>query len=208
MINLLFFLALFLRKDKGAPESDLELVARYRKEQDMKDVGELFQRYTHLVYAVCMKYLKDEAACKDAVMEIFEKLIIDLKTHEVKNFKAWLHTVTRNHCLMQLRKAQSQLKKEEAYKKEEPGFVESGEELHLNAANPQEMQLTHLEQALENLKPEQKKCVELFYLQEKCYHEVAAVTGYTLKQVKSYIQNGKRNLKIAMTQLQTQQGGS
>lgn len=180
--------------------SDLELVNEYKKTSDNTLIGVLFERYTHLVFGVCMKYLKDEEESRDAVMQIFEKLLADLRKHEITQFKGWLHSVAKNHCLMYLRSRQSSFKKELEMQKDFKVGMESGYELHLNNTNPKEEQLTKLEEGIKQLNEEQKLCIELFYLQNKCYQEVADITGFTLNQVKSYIQNGKRNLKIFLTE--------
>lgn len=178
--------------------TDNELITKYKKTSDNSLVGELYKRYSHLVYGVCLKYLKNEEESKDAVLQIFEKLLTDLKKHEIDNFKSWLHSVARNHCLMFLRKQQTQLKRvneyEATYQHEEtfaaPFAVHEKEE--------NEVMLTKLEQAMTELKEEQRICIELFFLKEKCYNEVADITGYEIKKVKSYIQNGKRNLANIM----------
>jgi RNA polymerase sigma factor (sigma-70 family) len=146
-----------------------------------------------------MKYLKDDDEAQDAVMQIFEKLLVDLKKHEINQFKGWLHSVAKNHCLMQLRSEKSLAEKQQELKKDFKSFVESSEELHLTDVPDKEKQLTLLEEAIKTLKEDQKVCVELFYLQEKSYHEIVDLTGYTLNNVKSHIQNGKRNIKIHMT---------
>lgn len=175
---------------------DLELIAKYKAEEACSLVGILFERYTHLVFGVCMKYLSDEAESKDAVMQIFEKLLTDLKIHEVENFKSWLYSVTKNHCLMFLRKNKTRQKHEkEFFENSETNIVEFVDELHLNNKNNEEAKLDN---AIAKLNIKQKKCIELFYLQEKSYKEVADITGFSLKQVKSFIQNGKRNLKQSL----------
>lgn len=179
--------------------NDTELIALYKKTDNNAVIGHLFEKYTHLVFGVCMKYLKDEDDAKDAVMQIFEKLLIDLKKHEITQFKGWLHTVAKNHCLMQLRSDKSLSEKQQELKKDFKSFVESGYELHLNSEPDKEKQLTQLEQAINSLKEEQKICIDLFYLKEKSYQEIAVLTGYSLNTVKSNIQNGKRNIKIHMT---------
>ena len=179
--------------------SDNELLAQYKKDGDNSLVGELYKRYSHLVFGVCLKYLKNEDEAKDAVLQIFENLLEDLKKHEISNFKSWLHSVARNHCLMFLRKQQTQQKRvneyEAVYQPEEsfdaPFAVHDKEE--------KEVMLTKLEVAITQLKDEQRVCIELFFLQEKCYNEVADITGYDIKKVKSYIQNGKRNLANIMS---------
>lgn len=179
--------------------NDTELIALYKKTDNNAVIGHLFEKYTHLVFGVCMKYLKDEDDAKDAVMQIFEKLLIDLKKHEITQFKGWLHTVAKNHCLMQLRSDKSLSEKQQELKKDFKSVVESGYELHLNSEPDKEKQLNQLEQAINSLKEEQKICIDLFYLKEKSYQEIAVLTGYSLNTVKSNIQNGKRNIKIHMT---------
>lgn len=180
------------RKNNVDRLSDVELIAYYKRTHDTQCVGVLFERYSHLVLGVCLKYLKSRDESKDMVMHIFERLVKDLKTHEVKNFKGWIHTVTRNHCLMFLRKHNRLVKQQVDFEDVKPKVngVPSEAEAKL-----QEVKLTKLEEAIEQLKVEQQDCIKLFYLQNKCYQEVSDMTGYTIKQVKSYIQNGKRNLK-------------
>jgi RNA polymerase sigma-70 factor (ECF subfamily) len=174
---------------------DLDLVARYKQTDDNAFVGALFQRYTHLIFGVCMKYLKDEDEAQDASMQIFEKLLKDLKKHEVQQFKAWLHMVCKNFCLMQLRSGASKLRRAKEMHKDMTSFMESDHELHLVIENTKELQLTFMEECIKGLNNEQKICVELFFLQEKSYQEVTEMTSYSMNNVKSYIQNGKRNLK-------------
>ena len=184
------------RFKKTNTATDLELIASYRQSGDNVYVGELYKRYSHLVYGVCLKYLKDEDDSKDAVMLVFEKLLDDLKKYQIENFKSWLHTTAKNHCLMKLRSEQSIFLKTEELKKDYPVIMESDNDLHLDNENENEFYLNHLGKAVEQLNNEQRICIEMFYLNGKCYQDVAETTGYSMKQVKSYLQNGKRNLKI------------
>lgn len=180
--------------------TDEELIRAYVRSDNADHFGLLFERYTHLVFGLCMKYLKNEADAEDAVMSIFEKLMTDLKKHNVKNFKSWLYQVSKNHCLMFLRKrklhdrAQGELKIE---KQEE--FMEMLHNVHHNN-EPREVEgiLISLHKALEKLRNEQRICIELMYLEKMTYREIADNTGFSMKQVKSFIQNGKRNLKMMM----------
>jgi RNA polymerase sigma factor (sigma-70 family) len=174
---------------------DLQLVAMYKQTDNNNCIGVLFQRYTHLIFGVCMKYLKNEADAEDASMQIFEKLLSDLKKHEVQQFKGWLHMVCKNYCLMQLRSGASKQKHNKAIQAEFGSFVESDNDLHQLLENTKEMQLTFMEECMKKLNAEQKLCVELFFLQEKSYKEITTITSYSVNNVKSYIQNGKRNLK-------------
>jgi len=168
-------------------QTDNELILLYKEKGDLAIVGELFMRYSSLVYGVCLKYLKDRDEAKDMAMQMFEKLSVTIKGHEIENFKSWLYVSTRNQCLMQIRREKGKFK-----------VVENSLLLHLTVENELEDDLTRLEKCISKLAEGQKQCVELFYLQEKCYKEIADTTGFDLNKVKSFIQNGKRNLKICM----------
>lgn len=173
--------------------SDQELIYKYKTTGELTYLGELFIRYQTLVYGVCLKYLRDRDLAKDAVMQLFEKLNNTLKTHEIENFKSWLYTTTRNHCLMQIRAGKGKFTEEFV-----PERVENQYLLHPEEEQELEGNLNKLEKCIETLISEQKQCVTLFYLEEKCYKEIAEKTGFELNQVKSYIQNGKRNLRICL----------
>lgn len=177
--------------------SDQELIIKYQETENTHFIGDLYSRYAHLVLGTCIRYLKDEEAGKDAVADIFEELMKKLLKHEVSNFKSWLYTLARNHCLMKLRKKKPFKEVELEEEKIQDQFVENPDFEHLN--NEEQSQEEILQSALNQLKEPQKICVELFYLKEKSYKEVADITGYDLKRVKSYIQNGKRNLKLLLT---------
>ena len=172
---------------------DQLLLKEYQASGDLEVLGQLYGRYMHLVYGVCLKYLKDEEASKDAVMQIFEQLIGKLKIHQVSNFKSWLYMLARNYCLMELR---SSNKHEVVHMEDE--FMEKEAFVHLDVEDSRENTLTVMEKCMEKLPPEQKDTIKLFYLEQKCYRDVADITGYDLNKVKSYIQNGKRNLKICI----------
>ncbi len=181
--------------------SDEQIIEHYKKNAEKLFVGELYKRYTKFVFFVSLKYLKNEARSKDTVMEVFEKLFSDLLKHRVDKFKPWLHTVVRNHCLILLRKDQSILNKDNKFKAEQDLFVENDANEHLLNERDFEENEKNLAKALSNLKSDQKKCIELFYLKDKSYNEIAEITGYSIKKIKSYIQNGKRNLKINLTKM-------
>ncbi|OSZ77496.1 RNA polymerase subunit sigma-70 [Chitinophagaceae bacterium IBVUCB2] len=173
--------------------SDKELVALYKESGDMAVLGELYQRYMELVYGVCLKYYKEPETAKDSVMLIFEELVTKLKKHEVDNFRGWLHQVAKNHCLMQLRTPKNM--KTVEFKTE---LVQSEENVHLNGVLEKEENFKKLEHCLGTLSNEQRDTVKLFYLDGKCYNEIVELTGLEWNQVRSLIQNGRRNLKICM----------
>lgn len=180
-------------KNISSSASDAMLLAEYQREQRIEVLAELYQRYMELVYGVCLKYLPDAELARDAVMNIFEELVKKLHRHQVDNFKGWLYALAKNHCLMHLRSTKN-------IKITELGtvFVQSEENLHLNGVHEKEGQLQSMEYCMKTLPAEQKQCVELFYLEGKSYNEIAASTGFDWKQVRSFIQNGRRNLKICM----------
>lgn len=181
--------------NKTAPPSEAQQLAAYRKSGDVALLGALYQPYMEMVFAICYPYLKDEEDCKDAVMQIFEKLTITLRTHEVAHFHTWLHSVTRNFCLMQLRARKAFANTDE--------MDLDDEQVQSLTAEPddslfEEGKLNALDACLKTLIPAQQNVIALFYMNQKCYREICDETGYDIKQVKSYIQNGKRNLKICI----------
>jgi RNA polymerase sigma factor (sigma-70 family) len=192
---------LFQRHNKNRQAlTDLDLIAHYKDSGDTAFVGELFERYSVQIYAICRKYFKDADEAKDTAMEVFEYLLVELKKYDIQTFKSWLARTTSNFCLMRIRKTRSLEGKAEEFKKNELAVMESSHDLHPEAeATEKELELQRLEAAIGGLNAEQKTCVELFFLQGKSYDEVAQLTGYNFNQVKSFIQNGKRNLKIRLT---------
>jgi RNA polymerase sigma-70 factor (ECF subfamily) len=173
--------------------TDSELIEFYRKTDEMEVVGILYKRYTSLAYGVCLKYLKDREVSKDAVMQVFEKLLTSLKVHDITHFKSWLYVTVRNHCLMEIR-----AQKGKHFEEISPILMESNGEMHLEEGIELETNLTQLEKCMEEMVSEQKDCVQLFYIQQKCYKEITDITGFDYNHVKSYIQNGKRNLKLCI----------
>ena len=184
----------FLKNISPDNSTDKELLIAFKASGDINLLSTLYQRYMDLVFGVCLKYFKDAERCKDAVMDIFDELNTKLRVHEVDNFKAWLHVLARNYCLMQLRSPRN-IKTTEF----NPVFMYSEQNTHLNVeVLEKEENFKKLEQCMETLPDEQKQSVMLFYLENKCYNEIAAITGFDWNKVRSYIQNGKRNLKICI----------
>lgn len=187
---------MFFRPHKNIRNlTDEELVSRYAATRHNGCAEALIDRHFHPVFGVCLKYLKNEERAKEAAFIIFEKLLNEAVNLQIKNINAWLHTVSRNYCLTSIRNTQ----------RAEKGFlkVELREEIDLSEEEQEdnqlyEIRLDKLEEAIKDLKDEQQACIKLFYLQEKSYKEITEITGYDTKQVKSYIQNGKRTLKLIL----------
>ena len=182
-------------------QSDENLVINYQNTKNNLVVGELFKRHSLMCYAVCIKYLKNDDAAHDATMNIFEKLFNDLQKHQINNFKSWLHTVCKNHCLILLRKPNVLVSIDESEEENSHLFMQLSNVLnHDDNKHEKEEKLQVLEQSIFELKNKQRECIELFFLKQKSYQEISKQTGYTENEVKSYIQNGKRNLKIILEQ--------
>lgn len=152
----------------------------------------MYARYMDMVYGVCLKYFKEPEEAKDAVIHIFEELIGKLLKYEVTNFRSWLHRLVRNYCLMQLRSKKSHPVKVDT------DVVYLKEDAHPENIEEKEMALNEMAKCLEKLPPDQKQVIKLFYLEEKCYKEIADMTQLEPGKVRSFIQNGRRNLKICM----------
>lgn len=181
--------------------SDAELLLLYQTRSNKQAIGELFKRHSLMCFTVCNKYLKNDDASQDAVMQIFENLFTDLVKHEITNFRSWLHSVARNHCLMILRKPELLLHISSTEEESEDSFMEKLLPLH-QTDNSAEMEhkLQELELALDTLQEKQKLCLQLFYLEKLSYEAIGEKTGLTQNEIKSAIQNGKRNLKIQLAE--------
>lgn len=190
----------FKSSSKTSGDSDSWLIDKFRSTGDLDYLGRLYERYMHLVFGVCLKYLKDRETSRDATMHIFEKLIVEIPKRDIENFKPWLHVITKNHCLMHLRAEKSKSARQEKLLEEEAIFMENSIEMHHNNEQVLDSDLDALKKCIDQLKSEQQECIKLFYLEERCYQEISEMTRFDLKKVKSYIQNGKRNLKICMEQ--------
>jgi len=160
-------------------------------------VGELYNRYARLVFGVGLKYLKNKEESKDVMFAVFEKLLCDLKKYKISNFKAWLYTYTKNQCLMQMRKNKIKTIENDIHEME----LDANESEEVDVEK--ESILVLLENSVESLIEEQKQCIKLFYIENKSYSEISCQTGLSFNQIKSFIQNGKRNLKMKLSAIKT-----
>ena len=179
-------------KDAAVNIEDKELLEKYYRDGNNQWLGLLLQRYTLLLLGVCMKYLKNEEEAKDSVQQIFIKVIIEVNKYKIEYFKSWLYMVAKNYCLMKIRDSLGKIPVE---------LNDNVATHHADTDNrhelvDKEITLSYIEEGLQHLNAEQQQCVTLFYLQKQSYNQIIAITGFTTLQVKSFIQNGKRNLKI------------
>ncbi len=179
--------------------SDEELIRRYLIYRDKATATELFLHFRHLVFGVCFKYLKDEEKAKDAVMSIFEKLLTYPTNQEIRNAKNWLYTISKNYCLLILRHEGTEARyKANKTRELEAEIMEFPDRKYPVDASLQAASEKGLRQSIDRLKEEQRICIVLFYFEDYSYQEIVDHTGYLYDKVKSYIQNGKRNLKIML----------
>lgn len=189
---------MFLKSKHSTDLTDAELVLQYKKKNDPEILGYLYSRYVTLVFGLCLKYLKDWDQSKDMVMHIFEQLVLDLRQHEIRNFKSWLYVFSKNHCLMELRKANSLKRREQFWLENHDDFMELQEQMHPIDTEEKSILNEALQDCISRLKQEQQLCVQLFYYKNKSYREITDLAGLDEKKVKSLLQNGKRNLKICL----------
>ena len=185
---------MFFRKKNYPDCSTEELLTLYREKGDQEALGILYEKHLEMVYGVCIKYLTEKELAQDAVLDIFEQLTEKAKHHDIVKFDGWLFMLSKNHCLMQLRKMQKN-----TILSIEDRNLESHEEEYLETDAAHEENLQSLESCIEKLPAEQKLVVTMFYLEEKSYKEIADFMQIDTEKVRSFIQNGRRNLKICMT---------
>ncbi|WP_245957593.1 sigma-70 family RNA polymerase sigma factor [Niabella yanshanensis] len=173
--------------------SDEQLLAQFKQTGDQQFLAELYLRYSQLLYGVCLKYLEDAEEARDAVMNIYQELLVKVPRHEIQNFKSWVYVLTKNHCLMHLRSA-----KKNITVSLEQHTVQSDDFSHLDSVIEKEEAFKRLEKCIEKLPREQQQSIQLFYYENKCYNEIAETTSMDWNKVRSLIQNGRRNLKICM----------
>jgi RNA polymerase sigma-70 factor (ECF subfamily) len=183
-----------LKKEDQHSYEDHELLERFYNDGNNEWLGILLHRYTLLLFGVCMKYLKDEAEAKDAVQQIFLKVLHELPKYKVVYFKSWLYMIAKNHCLLWFRGQKTKLK--HAAFISQPETSDDVENWEALMDREKSIELLHL--ALPELNEAQRICIIQFYLEKKSYLQITAATGFTMMQVKSHIQNGKRNLKLIM----------
>jgi RNA polymerase sigma factor (sigma-70 family) len=175
--------------------SDEELINQFKVANNKQAFAELYKKYVKLVYGTCLFYFQDKSEAQDATMQLFEKLMIEIKQRDIVNFKGWLSFVVRNHCISIIRKNKSYQKNIKSFYEfeYEPAHLETEDKI---SSVTDELLLEYMSDSLNELKDKQRICIELFYIKNKSYQEISEETSFTVSEVKSYIQNGKRNLKL------------
>ena len=182
-----------IRHIQTAPQTDEELLIQFQQDGDQNALASLFLRHKDLLYGVCLKYLSEAEAAKDATLSLYTELLQKLPYQQISNFRSWLYVVAKNYCLMQLRNSRKHRTVELQLHD-----VQSDDFVHLDSVLEKEAELKKLENCIEVLGEEQQKAIRLFYLHNKCYNEISDETGCDWNKVRSLIQNGRRNLKTCM----------
>lgn len=181
-------------KSKHIEASDQSLIQSFKETERIEFATDLYSKYIELVYGVCLKYLKNEEDSKDAVMDIYEKVLTKIKTHDIGYFKSWLFILSKNHCLSELRKRKRVSEKEIDFK-----IVNNNEvEFQPFESNMKEAQLVKMEHCIQHLIANQKECIIKFYMEKQSYKDIAEQLSMSWSRVRSLIQNGRRNLKICI----------
>ena len=189
---------------RNSQNSDEDLLRAFTSKGELEVLGELYSRNMHLVYGVCLKYLRDREESLDAVMQIFEKLIIEIPKQRIENFRSWLYVVTKNYCLMKLRSQKIQTERINEWMADSLVFMENNQGLHPIDDDEPDIDKA-LADCIEKLKGEQKECIHQFYYENRCYNEIAVNMGLDEKKVKSHLQNAKRNLKFCLEEKNVRQ---
>jgi RNA polymerase sigma-70 factor (ECF subfamily) len=174
--------------------SDERLIAAYLASEDACYVAELFGRYSDMIFGLCLKHLKDVQHSEDTSYELFEHLLIKLKTQNIQVFKPWLYRTASNLCLDKLRKSKNNI-----MVSLEDRFETARDTMDISAdVSEREALLARIDHCLQTLNDDQRQCIDLFYFQEKSYQDISEQLSISWATTRSYIQNGKRNLKICM----------
>ena len=173
--------------------SDDELLKQFVQTANQELLGQLYTRYIPLVYGLCLKYLQQVEDAEDAVSNIYEEISRKIRNYQIDNFKTWIYSVAKNHCLQIIRK-----EKNNFFEEIDLSSMESDEFEHLIDVDEDKEKEEALNYCLGTLSEEQRQCVVLFFFDDFSYADIVENTGFALNKVKSYIQNGKRNLKICI----------
>jgi len=187
-----------LEENRNGADEDLILINKYQKSGDIKYVSRLFLKYSHLILGVCIKYLKEAELGKDLTMDVFEKLQKELKTKNIENFKSWLYVLTKNQCLMHLRSKKKEMVDNEEYEKNQLSDMDNTMYWHPYNEDQEGIVRMLVNRCLKKLVEEQRDAIQLFYLDKKSYQEISDLQGQEVKTIKSFLQNGRRNLKICI----------
>ncbi len=177
-----------LFRSKYSRLTDEELLQLFKDGQEKKVLEVFYVRYAHLIMGTALKFTNQISDAEDIVMQVFENLPNKIRKHEISNFKPWLHMVTKNQCLMELRKKKIEVPLELTERAQEEEYYD----------NSIDTQIALALDAIELLKEPQKSCIRLFFLEKLSYVEISGKLALDLKTVKSAIQNGKRNIKLQL----------
>lgn len=174
--------------------SDIELLNLYHKSGKVDYLGILFKRYTKILLGVSLKYTSDIHDAEDVVQQVFIKFL-EQTPPNIQNVGGYLFFMTKNESLNFLKKSSNKYHYQPIGGEFE---VKDENELELNILLEKEGHAQLLQNAIDSLKEDQRNAINSFYFHKKSYEEVAQQFNWTVGEVKSHIQNAKRNLKIKL----------
>ncbi|MEL6655687.1 MAG: sigma-70 family RNA polymerase sigma factor [Bacteroidota bacterium] len=176
-------------------KSDEELVRQFQQSGDRFLLGLLLRRYSQSILGTCHYYLRQPQDAEDAAMEVCELIVRQLqKPKEIKRFKDWVFIIARNYCF---RKLKDNKRLTELSTEWEKDFLNSDVQYELGDTLyvQEEALYARVDAEIQQLNEQQRLCLTAFYWQGEKYKDIAARYGMTTDEVRSAIQNGRRNLR-------------
>lgn len=156
----------------------------------------LFDRYSAHVYSISYKFLKSRPLAEDVVQEVFTKLWIKRnELHQLRDFNAYLNTITRNHLLNQLKKL-AHAEKFLQYQKKQclPENNTVATVIEMNELNHS------IAKAMSRLTSQQRKVYYLGKIEGLSYEQIATHLQISKETVKTHMSEALRSIKTYLLQ--------
>ena len=183
-----------------APESDdrtveLDLLARITK-RERAAFEQLYTRYSNILYATAMKFLKEDADAQDVVQDVFIQIWDKAKLYDPAKGKplTWALTMTRNRSIDRIRAIQRRTRLRDDFEKETVADESAGIREALSGVDASE-KTQILRDAVARLSPEQRKVIDLAFFGGLTQSEIADRLGEPLGTVKARARRGLMKLK-------------
>jgi RNA polymerase sigma factor (sigma-70 family) len=173
-------------------QTDAEVIRSYLATQDARYFTQLYRRYANKVYGKCISILKNDAEARDAMQDIFVKIMLNLGNFgEKSQFSTWVYSITYNYCIDAIRKR----------KKEKTMFSEDIERAPDVAAEEvpdqflMEMDVKNLKVVLEALPDSDRLILIMKYHDDMSIRDIAEILQKTESAVKMKIKRAKEKAK-------------
>ena len=169
------------------------LLLKYLKTNDLSYLLELYRPYMHLVYGLAFKYVKDPKQSQEIVYCIFKKLIKDIKRQEVRVFGNWLYNLSLDFCKQWRDRGRTESDQIVAL----GGSTQTPVEFYDDKDDDSfEEEISSMEDEVMRIKSQQEKCSQLFFKEQRCFQEIADITGWEVSEIKYHVKNAKRKTNI------------